>query len=123
MANVCEPLINAVMREQAKGAERLEPKGNVVGTGVEVSPVMGINTTGGKKEPKLSIAVKLAEHGKPVAILIEDGAAVRLRYGVAGRGWWKKQTPICNRSDRDLDVIPCESRQTSTGSLITRKHD
>lgn len=42
MANICEPLINAVIAEQAKGAERLEPKGNVVGTGVEVSPVMGI---------------------------------------------------------------------------------
>lgn len=42
MANICEPLINAVMREQAKGADRLEPKGDVVGTGVEVSPVMGI---------------------------------------------------------------------------------
>jgi len=86
-------------------------------------PSWTFNTTGGKKEPKLSIAVKQAEHGKPVAILIEDGAAVRFRYAVAGRGWWKKRTPTCNRSDRDLDVIPCESRQTSTGSLIMRKHD
>jgi hypothetical protein len=42
MANVREPLINAVMHEQAKGADRLEPKGNVVGTSVEISLVMGI---------------------------------------------------------------------------------
>lgn len=82
MANVCESLINAVIHEQAKGAERLEPKGNVVGTGVEVSPVMGIHTTGGKKEPKLSIAVKQVEHGKPVTFLFEDGAAVRLAIGL-----------------------------------------
>jgi len=54
------------------------------------------NTTGGKKEPNLSIAVKQAEHGKPVIFLIEDGAAVRLRYRVAGKGWWKKRTPVCN---------------------------
>ncbi|MGZ8958524.1 MAG: hypothetical protein ACXW0L_03480 [Methylosarcina sp.] len=75
-------MINAVMREQAKSAERLEPKGNVVGTGAEVSPVMGSNTTGGKKEPNLSIMVKQAEHGKPVTFLIGDGVAVRLAIGL-----------------------------------------
>lgn len=82
MVNICESLINAVMHEQAQGAERLEPKGNVVGTGAEVSPVMGISTTGGKKEPNLSIMVKHAEHGKPVTFLIGGGVAVRLAIGL-----------------------------------------
>lgn len=84
MANICEPLINAVMHEQAKGAERLEPKGNVVGMGLKFLPSWAFNTTGGKKEPNLSITVKQAEHGKPITFLIEDGAAVRLALSGCG---------------------------------------
>jgi hypothetical protein len=75
-------LINVVMHEQAKGADRLGPKGDVVGTGAERSPVMGINTTGGKKEPKPSNLVKPAEHGKPVVFLKKVGDAVRLASGL-----------------------------------------
>jgi hypothetical protein len=82
MANLSEPLINADKREQAKGASRLEPKGNVVGTGGEVFLVMGINTTGGKKGPKPSHTVKQVEHGKPVAFLVEVGEAVRPATGL-----------------------------------------
>ncbi len=39
------------MQEQAKGADKLEPKGNVVGSRVEISLFMGIKTTDGKREP------------------------------------------------------------------------
>ncbi len=39
------------MSEQAKGADKLGPKGIVVGTGAEVSPVMSRNSTGEKREP------------------------------------------------------------------------
>ncbi|WP_010304067.1 hypothetical protein [Candidatus Odyssella thessalonicensis] len=49
--NICELLINIVMQEQAKGADKLEPKGNVVGSRVEISLFMGIKTTDGKREP------------------------------------------------------------------------
>jgi hypothetical protein len=76
----------------------LSQKGNVVGTGVEVSPVMGINTTGGKKEPKPSIEVKQSEHGKPVAFLIEDGEAVRLARGLRVEdGGKSERRPVIGR--------------------------
>ena len=42
MVNTCELSNERRYCEQAKGADRLEPTGNVVGTGAEVSPVMGI---------------------------------------------------------------------------------
>jgi hypothetical protein len=41
-----------------------------------------LNITGGKKEPKPSIMVKQAEHGKPVAFLDEVGEAIRPARGL-----------------------------------------
>ena len=40
MANTCELLINVVRKNKPKDAERLEPKGTVVGTGALSSPVV-----------------------------------------------------------------------------------
>ena len=40
MVNTCELSINVVKTEQAKDADRLEPKGTVVGTGFRHYPVM-----------------------------------------------------------------------------------
>ena len=37
--------------KQAKGADKLELKSKVAGTGAEVSPVMSIDATGEKREP------------------------------------------------------------------------
>jgi len=39
---------------------------------------------------------------------------VRRAEWSAGKGLWKKRMPFCNGMDRDLNVILCESRQTST---------
>jgi hypothetical protein len=47
MANISELLINAVRKEQAKDADRLEPKGNMVGTGALASPVADDRAIGG----------------------------------------------------------------------------
>jgi hypothetical protein len=41
-------------------------------------------------------------------------SAVRQTERSAGIGLWRKRMPSCNGMDRDLNVIPCESRQTST---------
>ena len=38
------------MAEQAKDADRLEPKGNAVGTGAEVSPVADKQTPSAERE-------------------------------------------------------------------------
>ena len=40
MVNTCELSINVVKSEQAKDADRLGPKGTVVGTGSRQYPVM-----------------------------------------------------------------------------------
>jgi len=47
MVNSSEPLINIVNHEQAKDADRLEPKGNVAGCTLVVWVHMGIKATGG----------------------------------------------------------------------------
>lgn len=38
----------------------------------------------------------------------------------AGRGWRKKRTPYGNSMDTDCNIIRYESRQTSSGSSVTR---
>ncbi len=47
MANIRELLINVVRKDKPKDADRLEPKGTVVGTGAESSPIVDATTTGG----------------------------------------------------------------------------
>lgn len=46
-ANIRELLINVVRKNKPKDAERLEPKGTVVGTEAESSSVVDTITTGG----------------------------------------------------------------------------
>lgn len=46
--------------------------------------------------------------------LLTGKRAVRQAERSAGKGLWKKRRPLCNGVDRDLNVILCESRQTST---------
>jgi hypothetical protein len=38
------------------------------------------------------------------------GASARNADGMAGRGNWKKQTPSCNRADRNGGIIPPRKR-------------
>lgn len=65
MANTSELLLNVVRKEQAKGADRLEPKGNRVGTGVESSPVAD-NKHPRRMKQSLTYLGMNVERGKPV---------------------------------------------------------
>ena len=56
MATIWESLINAVTCKQAKGADRLGPKGKWSGTGTCTIPVVDMVTTGGEAGPKPSLA-------------------------------------------------------------------
>jgi hypothetical protein len=67
MANTRELSINAVTQNKPKVLRGLSQKGTVEGTGAEISPVMGNNTTGGKREPNPSLANR-TEHGKPIVL-------------------------------------------------------
>ena len=65
MVNKSELLLNVVRKERAKGADRLEPKGNMVGTGVESSPVAD-NTHHRRMKQNLTHLGINVKRGKPV---------------------------------------------------------
>lgn len=67
MANKSELLLNVVRKEQAKGADRLEPKGKMVGTGAESSPVAD-KTHHRRMKQSLTHSGINAERGKPVIL-------------------------------------------------------
>ena len=121
MVNICESLINVVNRQQAKDADRLEPKGTWSGTGVFCSPVAVVEPSANRRD--LPHAGTRAERGKPDVFPQGKQAAKRADRTV-GKGRWKKRTPLCNEADRDCvldNIIPRESEQTSIRSLITRE--
>ena len=62
--------------------------------------IHGHETAGGEAEPKLLI-INYVERGKPVSSLRYAGKpTVKCAGGGAGKGTWKKRTPLCNGADR-----------------------
>ena len=66
MVNICERLINVVIIQQAKGADRLGPKGRQHGRWATHTPVVA--TTLPANRADLPHSGTEAEHGKPVAL-------------------------------------------------------
>ena len=66
-ANQSELLLNVVRKEQAKGADRLEPKGNMVGTEAESSSVAD-NQHHRRIKRSLTHPGMNVERGKPVIL-------------------------------------------------------
>ncbi len=121
MVNICESLINVVKRQQAKDADRLEPKGTWSGTDVFCSSVTVAEPPADRRD--LTHAGTRAERGKPAVLLLGKQAAKRADR-TAGKGRWKKRRPFCNGMDRDCansNIIPRKSGQTSIRSFITRE--
>ena len=121
--NECESLINVVNHQQAKDADRLEPKGTWSGTGVVCSPVIVVAPSAERRD--LTHAGTQAKRGKPVVFPLGKCAAKHTDK-TAGKGNWKKRRPFCNGADRDCaadNIIPRASGQTSSRSLITREFD
>lgn len=98
MVNRCESLINVVSRQQAKDAERLEPKGTWSGMGVNCSPITVVEPSADRRD--LTRAGTQAERGKPVVLPLGKQAA-KHAYRAAGKGKWKKRMLFCNEADRD----------------------
>jgi len=92
----------------------LEPKG----TQSDNLEPCGVTRTEGLpvQRQSLSHSLSLAQNTvSPYFFCLRTGKrAVRQAEWSAGIGLWKKRMPLCNGLDRDLNVIPCESRQTST---------
>jgi hypothetical protein len=129
MVNKCESLINVVNRQQAKDADRLEPKGTWSGIGVFCSPVTVVAPSANRRDTSASSVQALthagtqAERGKPNGLPLGKRAVKRVDRTV-GKGRWKKRMLFCNETDRDCgldNIIPRESGQTSIRSLITRE--
>jgi hypothetical protein len=96
--------VNACKRrypEQAKDADKLEPKGTVAGRGFVYGPLVNIQRHR-RIEQNLTHSGISAKRGKPVSLPQKLGrSAVRRDDGGAGKGMRKKQTPFCNGTDRD----------------------
>jgi hypothetical protein len=127
MVSRCKRLINVVKLERAESARiRPEPKGNGVGTGTVLLSCHG--QTGSfpalpANRADLTCRVTHPKRGKPVALPEQGRQTVRCAVGAAGRRRWKKRKPACNGRDRAATSrhTHCESRQTSTGSFLTRE--
>lgn len=91
--NICESLINVVNRQQAKDADRLEPKGTWSGADVPKSSVIVVEPSAEKRD--LPQAGTQMERGKPV-VFPSGREVVRPTDETAGKGCWKKRMLYCN---------------------------
>lgn len=100
MVNVRQSLINVVNRDQAKDADRLDPKRER--GWIRIFPPTLTQT---KKPPAdrrdLRHLGMDAERGNPVVLPASGKSTVRKTDGTAGTGRWKKRTLLCNGGDKD----------------------
>ncbi len=79
MVNICESLINVVSNEQAKDADRLEPKGSVVRDG---SSLVACRRHSHRRIGEtLTHAGIQTEHGKPVSLPTGKASRKVSRWG------------------------------------------
>ncbi len=97
MVNKCELSDNRRHSQQAKDADRLEPKWCAIGTGTCAFPVVDKRSSAERED--LTHSDTQVEHGKPVSLPMGRQAARRVDGG-AGRGQGKKRMPFRNRMDR-----------------------
>jgi hypothetical protein len=122
MANICEPLLSRRKRQQAKGAERLEPKGKWRGRGDTLTPLADVAPPADRRglsppgtvlvrnvvSPIVSIrGWKVAGKGVPVDEGVRDAGGSEGRAVIARIGVGELPRP--------------EREQTSGRSWITRK--
>ena len=90
---------NIVKTEQAKVADRLEPKGMWDGR-IIIHWVRADNVPPVQRQVLTPAYVTQAEHGKPVVPPKQLGKrSVRKADGTAGKGLEKKRMPFCNGTD------------------------
>ena len=75
--------------------------------------------TGEQAEPNPFFGSNV-ERSKPIVLPLGK-RVVRQADGAVGKGRWRKRRPSCNEADRDCNIIPRESGQTSIWSFITRE--
>jgi|SRR5258707_4678157 len=100
MVNLRQSLINVVNRDQAKGADRLDPKRER--GWIRIFPPILTQT---RKPPAdrrdLRHPGMDTERGNPVVLPASGKSTVRKTARTAGTGRWKKRTLRCNGADRD----------------------
>lgn len=95
--------------QQAKDADRLEPKGKAVGCPFVKWRHTDIQTAG-EKTGTNSFMLLERNTVNPTTRLTEAGAAVKHADELTGRGCWKKRTPSGNRMDREGSSISPRKR-------------
>ena len=128
MVNRCESLINVVTNEQAKGADRLEPKGKWPGSRSFVIFCRRRCATGEEAGPNPFMGTQV-KRGKPVVLPLGKRAA-RQADRTAGKGCWRKRSEcrLVMRSSFRIGIASIlrqhhpsrKSGQTSSRCPITR---
>jgi len=114
MANISELSETHRKVENKPNDTGLEPKGTQSDNlePCEVTRTQGLPVY----RQSLSHSLSLAQNTViPYSFCLRAGKqAVRQAEWSAGKGLWKKRMSFCNGMNRDSNIIPCESRQTST---------
>jgi len=119
MANICKPALKAVIQNKRKWLIRLHQK--VLEAGLAFSDCAVVtHMLPGRKQ--VSNPTSFYKRNVEISYRSLRGQqAARLAHGGAGEGMRMKRRPFCNRMDRDCNIIPRESGQTSSWSLVTRE--
>src|ERR1700730_4866111 len=119
MANTSKSAIKVVTHDKRKWLLRLNQKVMKVGATSGIYVLVTHPPSGQQQAPKLTYFCKWnveipyrSPRGQQIA---------RSAHGGAGVGTRTKRMPFCNRMDRGCNIIPRESGQTSSWSLVTRE--
>ena len=100
MVNESELLINAVNGNKPKMLTGLNQNG--MWSGLEVTNSSNVDVEPPAKRQDLTRSGIYAERGNPVIFLTKGKRAARQADEIAGIGYGRKQTPLCNEADTGL---------------------
>ena len=92
--------------QRAKDADRLPPKAATQPVVLRKAEHADTTAAGGEAGAKSSVSSDSNMVNLPPRLHGKAGCSARRAVGVAGRGCWKKQTPLCNGADRSQDAPP-----------------
>jgi hypothetical protein len=126
-ANSCEPLINVVMKDKPKVLTGLDQNGTGPVLGLATPPPQRQRSPAKRRRPPHPFVTRV-ERGNPVALLssIQDSSSQERPMGRRRKEGGKSQgRSVMERigSAPSGNILPRESEQTSTRSLVTRELD
>ncbi len=83
--------------------------------------ILVVNTPPGQKQAPNPVFYFFKRNVETLYNSRKGQSTVRMTYGCAGLGGWKKRMSFCNGADKGLNVTLCESRPTSNWSFFARE--